>query len=310
MYSTGQRRALVFAAIALSGLHLLQHMAFPSNTRPQESFFCDLEQAPPKHLLAKQSQTCPITFVTQYFRLPSKHAHDEYVGWIRNQQSKMCLLIFTDSPSLWLELPTQAVVRTGICEEGRALNHSQCFWREQWHQDVEASIHRSYQLYLTWNLKAHFLREAVRLNVFSSRFFFWVDAGYMRDPSLFPGSAVGLSPHLPTLDRMVFLMVHPFGEEELGGNYRYTTGQDRIAGNMFGGGAKAVESWSSLYYQVVDEYVDRGWFVGKDQNMMNTLCIKHRGACTLVEPRGLAIGENPWYALWGCLHATRDCLFY
>jgi hypothetical protein len=86
----------------------------------------------------------------------------------------------------------------------------------------------------------------------------------MRDPLLFLGSAVGLSPKVR--DSMVFLMVDPFGKDMLaqGQHFHYTVGQDRIAGNMLGGTAEAVRRWAELYYQVLEEYVDRQWLVGKD----------------------------------------------
>jgi hypothetical protein len=78
---------------------------------------------------------------------------------------------------------------------------------------------------------------------------------------------------------------------------------------MFGGTAEAVRRWAELYYQVLEEYADRQWFVGKDQNMMNSLCLEHRGTCTLVEP-SLSDSENPWFSMWGCLHCTRESLFF
>lgn len=277
-------------------------------TPKQVSPFCDLEHPPPRHGVPKRAETCPTTFVTQYFQVPGKHAHSEYVDWVSNLRGKACMLIFTDTPLLWQGDQHAVVIRTSICAEGRALNRSQCFWREQWHLDPEAGMHHSYQLYIAWNLKPYLLAEGVRLNPWSSQSFFWIDAGYMRRPT--QGEALGLVPRIPeNRDQMVFMLVAPFSRQERAGLYHYTVFEDRIAGNMFGGSAEAVTAWSALYYRVLQEYVNRGWFVGKDQNIMNTLCIAHPRACSLVEPKP-GFMENPWFFLWECLMSRRECPQY
>ena len=99
---------------------------------------------------------------------------------------------------------------------------------------------------------------------------------------------------------MHFLLVNPFTRVELEGNFRYTVGRDRLAGNLFGGHRAAVRVWARLYYQVLQEYVDRGWFVGKDQNLINSLCVQHPSLCLVVDPR-LGSHVNPWFSLWGWL---------
>lgn len=294
--------------------------------KDQESPLCDMGPpfTPPEHVIPENASrpVCPTTFVTQYFRIPSKHDPEEYKAWIRNLKG-MCLLVFTDSPHLW-HVDDQVLLHTDICHEGRVLNRSSCFWREQWHHDPEARIHRSYQLYLTWNLKPWFLKEAARLNPFQSDWFFWIDAGYMRVP---PSNGVAGSkggwipmPHsytaatgsaldvVPAMDDTVMnlLLIQNFPMEEMNGGYHYITGRDRIAGNMFGGHQRAINAWVDLYYQVFREYVERRWFVGKDQNLMNTLCTEHHEACALIDPRARA-WENPWFTMWQCLLGQRGC---
>jgi hypothetical protein len=285
--------------------------------KEQESPLCDLgpPYTPPEHAIPENASrpVCPTTFVTQYFRIPSKHDPEEYRAWIRSLQG-MCLIVFTDSPHWW-HADDQVLVHADICHEGRALNQSACFWREQWHHDPEARLHRSYQLYLAWNLKPWFLKEAVRLNPFQSDWFFWIDAGYRRaSPSssskggltYTAGNARDLVPAAMDANVMNFLLIQPFPAEEVNGGYHYTTGRDRIAGNLFGGHKRAIHAWVDLYYQVFQEYVDRRWFVGKDQNLLNTLCTEHHDACALIDPR-VGAWESSWFTMWQCLLGQREC---
>ena len=55
--------------------------------------------------------------------------------------------------------------------------------------------------------------------------------------------------------------------------------------------------WVDLYYQTLQDYVGRGWFVGKDQNIMNTLCTEGHAHCILVDPLKY-MWENPWVGMW------------
>jgi hypothetical protein len=150
------------------------------------------------------------------------------------------------------------------------------------------------------------MTEAVRMNCFSSQEFYWIDAGYMRWPT--PGNTITLAPRLFSSDRVTFLVIYPFQTWDVSaallGSFH-----DRIAGNLFGGTGEAVTRWSSLYYQVFQQFEQQGWFVGKDQNLMNFLCIQHPDACNLLIPV-LKPGENPWFTLWECLIGIRTCLPY
>lgn len=263
---------------------------------------CDLDQSPSEYKPSRVIPRCATTFVTQYFHIPSKHGYGEYAQWIQSMPP-VCLVVFTDTPFLWKISDDTIVIETSLCREASFLNRSSCFWREQWYQDPEAIIHRGFLLYLTWNLKARFLSRAVEWNLYDSDFFFWMDAGYARVPLHGDGRRL-----LPSIDptRMHFLLVNPFTRVELEGSFHYTVGRDRLAGNLFGGHHMAVRVWTRLYYQIFQEYVGRGWFVGKDQNLMNSLCVQHPSLCLAVDP-GLGSLVNPWFSLWGWLLGQRSC---
>jgi len=298
---------LVTAALLGVACNLILFLKWRPREYQMEELSCDLESKPRIHHQARQ-KPCPTTFVTEYFQIPSKHSQSEYMEWISNlHATDICLLVFTDSPNLW-HGQKHAVIETSICAEGAALNRSLCFWRDQWHKDPEAIIHRGYNLYIAWNLKPYFLSEAVSINHFSSQYFFWIDAGYARAPIDFKFST--RIPIMPQASRMVFFMVGQFSEVELAKDwFHYSINQDRLAGNLFGGRAEAVTTWVSLYYNVMQQFISRDWFVGKDQNLMNTVCTRYPTACTLVDAQAVW-GENPWLITHECLTSRRTCLVH
>lgn len=288
------------------------------NTRAQRAQVlpsCRFDELPvlTRHKLQGTGETrgCTSTLVTGYFDITSKHTHSVYSKWIENlannSRLNLCLLVFTDSPGMWFPSVEQVVINTTLCDEALALNQSEIFWRNQWFRDPEAAAHKGFPLYLVWNLKAYFLQEATRLNPFQSEYYFWIDAGYMRSADQAHGDARTMAPNVDK-DAMHFLLIDHFSRAELEERRRfhYTVGQDRLGGGMFGGHVSAVVPWVQLYYQTLGTYVARGWFVGKDQNIMNTLCIENPTACVLLDPN-VWVMENPWFKMWECLFGQRHC---
>ena len=57
---------------------------------------------------------------------------------------------------------------------------------------------------------------------------------------------------------------------------------ERLSGAVWGGHQSAVLAWSEAYMSVFLDYVARGRFVGKDQNLLSTTCLKRQDLCELV----------------------------
>ena len=57
------------------------------------------------------------------------------------------------------------------------------------------------------------------------------------------------------------------------------------------------------------EIAKENGFVGKDQNIMNSLCTENHARCILVDPRKY-LWENPWVGMWECLLKQRECGVY
>lgn len=262
------------------------------------------------HPPSPPGMSCRTTLVTAYFEIGGgQHSPAEYRRWAANlRDSAACLVVFTDRPEIWRGGAGYGmhIVETALCAEARFLNRTWSFWRRQWFMDPEAQLHGGYLPYLVWNLKVRFLMRGVELNPFRSDHFFFVDAGYVRDR----GASLATTVRAPRLSPRRGVRVLEVGAytpaERGGGRFRYTVGQDRIAGGMFGGRVEDIRPWHDLYYgTVMVDYVRRGWFVGKEQNLLATMCAEHTAACVVIRPYGFPFFMgNVWFSLWNCLFGS------
>ena len=59
---------------------------------------------------------------------------------------------------------------------------------------------------------------------------------------------------------------------------------------MIGFDKESISEWHEKYFQVFRDYIDRGMFVGKDQNLMSTVCLE-TNMCLFIRSQG------DWYQL-------------
>ena len=266
----------------------------------------------PIHPPPRMNASCPITWVTAYFRTPSKHSLEEYNEWIRNMQAiDMCLVVYTDSLDLWSTSSTTVVIRTNLCSVASYhLNLTMVEWQMEFSMDPECHIHQHYQLYWVWALKAFFLNATAVADPFGSENFFWIDSGYFRDHSHDGLDIRATRTSLVRRDAIAFLQINPFTAGELDG---FAQGEldgfikpvlhDRITGGLFGGDAVAVQSWCERYKRMLAFYHSKGWFIGKDQTVMASTCLETPELCQRIEPNPL-IKINPWSSLFVSITTT------
>jgi hypothetical protein len=220
------------------------------------------------------------TIVTAYFEIPSKHSSKEYDAWMANMlslQDPMVIYTTADLVPTIERLRANAMDRTRIVpmalEDTRvAKRYDAAFWKAQHQMDPERGIHKDVRLYWVWNSKAEFLKRTVDSNPFQSTYFAWVDIGYFRSDKY--NSRTMLQHHLDPLK--ITLLEIPKGN---------------VGGGFIGGGAEAIERWSTLFYAMLDRHKDK--FIGKDQPYMRRTCDENPGLCKLVEPD--QEHEDPWF---------------
>jgi len=246
------------------------------------------------------------TIVTSYFQLEkSKKNHETYVTWMQNMliiQSPMLIFCDKDSVKIIEEIrkdnsiyPTKIMVIDFT--EFYTYKYYHVFQYHYVTKDHE-KYHNPY-LYLIWNEKSHFLKRAVEMNPFSTDTFLWVDIGCFRRKNTefihWP------KPDKIPKDKILLLLVNPFPKNVYECNslehlpdFQFSNGF--IGGTMFGGSSKSILKWHNVFYQMLEYFITIDRFIGKDQNIMDSVAIMHKDVVHLVDPK------PDYYDRWFYLH--------
>ena len=243
-------------------------------------------------------ERCGITLVTAYFEVRAKYPAGRYKGWIRNLMAlDACFDITTETS--WAPVfmlgrnPNRTNLQTVDLDTlAKKLNKSSEFWIHQ--HELDGEHHPSFQLYIAWTLKFLLVPDAAKKDIFWSEYFFWIDAGYLRD-SKYNGRALitvpeNIEPYMRTT--LLCNIIRPFRDNELASSFVCS---DHIGGGMWGGSASVVFSFCKEYFRLFEVLQKEGKFVGKDQCIMNTACVLNKGLCALVKP-DRAFGDT-WFFL-------------
>ena len=209
------------------------------------------------------------TVVTAYFRVSSKHSHQQYTTWMANVLATGSpMVIYSDEMShstvLRLRpphLPTKHVVLSlQDFAWAREYRRQPGFWERQRQLDPEREgPHRdvSPELYQIWNSKLEMVQRAADRDWFGSTHFWWVDVGSLREGTArftdpwpgpaFPAATVG--------DKVV--VANPW--------------EDVVQGGFFGGSRAAIRWYHDQFYAEMARRAQAGMFVGKDQPIMTSL---------------------------------------
>lgn len=237
------------------------------------------------------------TVVSAYYEFPSKHGPEKYRIWVRQflELLNSHLVFFTEHNLLDFirdcrkgkEDKTQI-----ICLEKEnwtaSTKFSNEFWSSQLNLDPERAIH-SAELYKIWYEKKEFVLKAIQLNPYNHTDFVWVDAGCVRTPTSltnFPATN-----KIPT-DRMLLLNVEPFLEEDKNTGFAK---KNRIGGTILAAAAQQWLLWSKTYDSILESYVKKNKFVGKDQSIMASLVLQNSSMVSLVRPPKTCVSK--WFYL-------------
>ena len=256
----------------------------------------------------------PATIVTAYYPLQkSKYTTKHYEGWLKHFLSN-CeghMVIFTDTTTVpFIEQLRSAYknrTKVIVLDPSKWTSTTQfpkSFWEEQHQMDPEKAIH-SIELYKVWYEKKEFVKRAIALNPWNHTDFVWCDAGICRSESF-----AKLIKHFPVASRIPtnkFLLCN-VGEYTEKDEQVYmvngvpiqggASGKNRIGGGIVAASKELWATYDTLYEQIVDKYIQARLFIGKEQNILETLVLEHREQVSLVEPK--PIGPELWFylALW------------
>ena len=239
-----------------------------------------------------------LTIVSAYYKIKSKYKPEKYYEWIRNFALLNRSMVFFSSKEFMTTFkeyrPKELYYKTVFIElemeDFFAYKNFYNEFQESFKIDHENSYH-TVPLYIIWAEKATFLKKAILSNYFQSKCFFWIDAGYFRDPKEMP-KYINWPSTKKCLedDRLLLGQVREFSDEEKKGivnfDKKYHEKLKRninVIGGVFGGQIKNTLKFINLYYDAIRLFIKNKKFIGKDQNIFTYVALAHPDVVKLIK---------------------------
>lgn len=300
-----KRRRLNFTA----GLRLLLLIAFGLQVLVQFYNFTqtDFDVEPDAGSQKHGGQSGPrILLVSAFFPLSrAKHSPQQYAGWLANffGPVETDMYIYTSNafrPQLKSLLRSAPLNGNGQNRESMVhietslgspmdappLERFRKVAAKQWEMDRERAYH-SPELYAVWDAKAFMLADAARKSP-GYDYYFWQDAGSMRKPLgyrqwpdpnriqfLFSRAEQSSDVTANELILMPFWREPTQNEKDWNGTLKGPLDSELSEGSFFGGRIDAVKWFESTFYSYLDQMLQKGHFVGKDQTLYNAIVALH-----------------------------------
>jgi len=124
-------------------------------------------------------------------------------------------------------------------------------------------------LYMICNEKPNFLKIAIE-NFPDYLHFLWINVDCFRFKT------IDFINNLKMTDKILLLEVDKF----LSFNYQFI---NTISGSIFGGSKQNVLIWWEKYYEMLEYFIEKEWFIGKDSSIINNVYLKNKHLCELVD---------------------------
>ena len=234
--------------------------------------------------IGKDNTESNVTIVTMLIKIPkSKHSNEDYKKWSSIMIDSLGVPFVAYVDEYWSEsfikrcrernLNGIVYIISNIwqllsdLEIERNRNYIENYITEQVKKDQEKRIH-SPELYAVWNIKAFIVNKTTNSNPYRSNFFIYTDCGAWRNKVFSNWPDVKLIANLiPMLyDRILFGQVMDPPDLK-----RVSIYKDLMEATFFAGSIRAIRDYTQEFYRIHDEWLDKGLFIGKDQNMLNSL---------------------------------------
>lgn len=221
-----------------------------------------------------------VTLVTAYYRFKSKHSYENYLTWIKNFLSsvKANLIIFTEEN---MKNIIQPLVKNSkvhfIIKEFKDLEilkkYDNHIWENQYKIDNPAKhANRTKECYIIWNSKFNFLKEAIKINPFESDKFVWNDIGSLRESRNLNNYPLY---HKVSKEKLDIVLLNKFKSNQ----YKkliYFRDNIYFSGAIFGGGKDVILELCNKFYDLLENYIKNGQFIGCDQQIISSLYLLNK----------------------------------
>ena len=248
-----------------------------------------------------------VTVVSCYYKIPSKHTHNNYNIWINNllRNIKCNIIIFTSSDLVNLfvniKINNKYLKLIIIVKEFNDLEilkkYNIEFWDNQYTIDPTPNIGRNKECYIIWNSKMNFIKEAITLNPFNSDKFIWNDIGSMRNNNF-----SNFISHYPlynniSINKLDIVLIKYYNNKL----QQYFQNEVHLSGSIFGATKNIFLQIIDLFYKYFDEYVNQNLFIGCDQQILSTIYIRHPQLFNIINPYEKNMNDriiDKWFYLY------------
>lgn len=245
------------------------------------------------------------TVVTAYYEFKrKKHPSDNYYKWMKNFLSIPCyMIIYTGDQESAAKI---SILRLGLEDKTRVIilpfedlycSQFMNYWKRDYDRDHER--YHDPSLYIIWNEKTAFIKRAKELDPFNTEFFCWADIGMVRNENYlhyintFPSQKM-LSVY--DTSKIYLLNLNPYTDDEKNNvkdacevfRYKNNTGAGLIMCHK-----NMVDKWYDTYYKMLARFMEKNLFAGKDQSLINCICIIYPNIINLIKPLQSPIDE--WF---------------
>ena len=242
------------------------------------------------------------TLVSAYFYRashPSAELHDKWMANTLSLRDPMVVFTAADQVhKIWsmrrhaqanTEVVSVDLRQTYMARTFTELHGGPRFWEAQSRADTARQRHNgTVHVYWIWNERANWLRQVAERNPFRSRFFAWVDIGYLRTTQF----------KHQTLVRWVPASLQPNQVLMLNGRDSHLQ-RPSVGGGFIGGFEGGVLRWFRSFYETLAAAANAGEFIGKAEVVMTRTCERIAGLCLLIVPEGVG---DPWVYMAQVVH--------
>ena len=258
-------------------------------------------------------KTLPATVVSAYYDCNTKkYSKDKYREWLQNFLSLPTYLVFFCEEALrefvlenrkGLEDKTTVIVVPREDWHMKSLGDEK-FWKSQKGKDPDGGL-VSEEVYTLWLEKKEFVKRAIGLNPYNHTDFVWCDAGGFRNKEFLPYFQSFPNANRIPVDRMLIGNVMPFtrSDEKMvpisfntqrnieirGGNFN----RPRLAAGCIAGSKQSWEEFDLQFNTALRLYMEAGWFIGSEQNIIANCVIDNKNRWSLVDAK--PIYPDPWF---------------
>ena len=248
----------------------------------------------------------PITLISGYWKISSKHSRREYEEWMTPfRQLQAPIVIFSDvynQKGPCTSLINRSVEQLPVWKRYKGLLTAQ--------QSKDPEIKRvahSARLYAIWHSKMQLALEVSCANPFQTEYFAWIDIGYfkhtLRSNTLWPtGNKHDIQDFMHNWPdpyriesalshkRMLFALINQYTQKEISSAKRGTILTSvrkngvRVAGTMFAAHRDIIRAFSIEYFTTLERLSSENKFTGIDQPLFSDICLRNVTLCAFVRP--------------------------